>query len=276
MTPDRLQRKGRAGADLYAASLCPLSLCALAVGLAGCGGGQDLDAGTVLARDARAELIGTPAPAATDDPVTRPRTVELDVPARVLGASSLDDFLFQSADVALKADAQAFGPCLERRVAGRDEDFVAVRDPQTAILMHNGAQAVWQGGIDIGGCAPARRHNVLIVTYADRPTAYLPLLPGSSAAGLTARREATRTVFRAVEDHSTEQCIGDGKIRVRTTRLADDDARPGRDAWQEIWTTHYCGIDYDVTVRFTPDQSGTTIDVPPARIAAVDLGWPLP
>ncbi|MGF1455424.1 MAG: hypothetical protein ACFB6R_08615 [Alphaproteobacteria bacterium] len=248
----------------------------VALGLAACGGGGALESRAVLADDARAELVG--AEASTDDtPAAVMRAARDKVPDRVLGAGDLDDYLFQSAEAALKADANAFGPCLERRILRRSPDFERVKGNDLSVLLRTGAQAAWTTAVTVGGCAAPRRQNLLIITYADQPTAFLPLLPGDTLAGPTQGRQATRIAFKAVEDASENQCFGRGTIRVRTTRQVTPDPQtpdlPGR---REDWVVHFCGTDYRVPLTFTGPGQAEGPAVAALSVEEEDLDWPLP
>ncbi len=251
----------------------------LALLLGACGGTTTLDEGTILAEGARAELIGEPAQPSADESDPLPVTKVPDVPSKVRGASNLDDFLFQSAEVALKADAHAYGPCLNRRISGRSNTFDRYEGEALDVFTRNGARRAWLTQIFVGGCDEPRRHNILVVTFDKQPTAFVPLLPGDTRTDLETQKVATRTAYGIIEARVDSGCIDGGKIRIRTT---EDKGAVGlgrnkaKRAWKEIWTAHYCGKDYALTVVFTPDKSDTNIEVIESLTREVSTGWPLP
>ncbi len=283
----------------------PVGLCAalflsgaLAL-LGGCfGGGNRIDAASVLANGSEGEEAA-PAPAGPTAPVVplpgttrevsraqpgaapvagvEPVHVQ-DIPRRVLGQSQLEDYVEQSAAVALQADANAFGPCRARAITMRTNVFDKAPDESVEVFRRNGAVGGYVTEIMVGGCAPPRRHNVLIVPFRDQPTAILPLLPGTTKAGVSDQSRASRIALEAAERIAVETCSGQGSARIRTTETKGPfgaDRRVG--AWQEQWTAHYCGRDYAVTLIFTPRSDGPTrIEAPAglARLASID--WPLP
>ncbi len=252
--------------------MASLGLTALSLGA--CGSAQTIESRSVLADDARADLVGAEA-AESEVPAAAVQAAGDEVPARVLGAGDLDDYLFQSADVALKADANAFGPCLERSIQRRSPAFERLKGDDLAVFVRTGAEAAWTTSVMVGGCATARRQNLLIITYPDQPTAFLPLLPGDTLVGPAQGRQATRLAFKTVEDASDNQCLGGGNIRVRTTRLVPrDPSAPSSEGRREDWIIHFCGTDYHVPLVFA-DAEGTDA-VTALTVTETELDWPLP
>ncbi len=234
--------------------------------LAGCGGGPDP---SVLADGSRA-IYGASTEAAD----------ALEVPVRIRGASSVEDFLVQSAKVAMATDESTFGPCEARHVAGRSDRFDPFEAPVLDVFARNGAQRAWMTHLYVGGCGDPRRHNLVIVTFEDQPASFIGLLPGDTRAGTQLQRLATTRAYEAAAQTAGFDCRRADAARIRATRfegLVATDRRENAGAvWQERWTAHYCGTDYDVSLVFAPALDGSgAMDVEAVGAARTILeGWP--
>ncbi len=233
--------------------------------LTGCGG-SGFDSTTVLAEGERTGLAGQPARGSTVSETLR-------ISAGIRGASSVEDFLSQSAEAVLQADENAFGFCEERRIEQRSERYDPFEDPILDVFKRNGAEEAWRTHILVGGCAPPRLHNLIIVTFEDRPSAFIPLLPGSTQADPALQKEAALAVYETAALASGVDCPGQALPRIRDTRHVD-----GLDTeqfWREVWTAHYCGRDYAVPLTFHPEEGRPThVEADRANTARIDLDWP--
>ncbi len=244
-----------------------LLLCVAALGLSACGGAEGVTG--ILADEARVEAIGA-----------QTQRDSIDIPDRVLGESTLEDFLIQSADAVMQADAGAFGPCRDRHIVRRTDSFREYDGDILDVLKRNGARRAWRTKIYVGGCAEPRRHNVLVVTYRDQPSTFIPLLPGSTKADAAIQGRAAETAYETAAARSGETCRERGQARIRLTTFLSRIAEPGTSKderrWREVWTTHYCGRDYDVVMTFTPQRRALpTVTAAPQEVHASRLqDWP--
>ena len=117
----------------------------------------------------------------------------------------------------------------------------------------------WLEHVLVEGCDRSRQLNVLVAVQGPGSVAMNPMLPGTTRADPTLQKDATAYAFTAAAIAVT----GCPSMYVAETRyldvLPDPPIVPGKPGWSERWTIAHCATKTDVTLRFVPDTTGTSV-----------------
>lgn len=129
---------------------------------------------------------------------------------------------------------------------------------------HRFTSGAWRETVQATSCGKTRLHNVHTFVRSDRALQRSPMLPGSTVADLVLQGDAARMVYINVAAHAGKACppsqyfIEDTKfVRWDPTPIPNAKAGPNARAWDEEWTASACEKSMVLSVRFTPDATGT-------------------
>ena len=123
-------------------------------------------------------------------------------------------------------------------------------------------------GIRETGCGPERLLNALTIIQPDGSLQTIPLLPGTTITDPQLQQDSVPYAAGAL-GQMPAGCDQGGVINTRFVGLDGQPpgTRPQPGApprpWTEVWTLQACAKRVDVTIHFTPDQTGTEIRADP-------------
>lgn len=122
----------------------------------------------------------------------------------------------------------------------------------------------WKETVQATACGKTRVHNIHTMVRPDGALQRSPMLPGSTIADIMLQRDAAGMVYVSVAAHAGKECpraqhfIEDTKfLRWDAKPIRNAKAGPDAHAWDEEWTASACGKPMLLSVRFTPDATGT-------------------
>jgi hypothetical protein len=117
----------------------------------------------------------------------------------------------------------------------------------------------WIEGVKVEGCTTSGLFNVLTMARDGAPPRVGGLLPGVTRAAFELQRDALPTARSFAASKIPGGC---GELHVIDTSFEGFGAAGNPDlpaeSWRERWTFSGCGQQTTVTMRFTPDQTGTS------------------
>jgi hypothetical protein len=123
--------------------------------------------------------------------------------------------------------------------------------------------AQWKEVADANACGEQRRFNAL-VTIRDGKPQVTPEVPGDSAAGAVLEHDTLQYALAAIPKQSAG-CQMD-VLNAHVTSAYPVRQEGGlMSPWVEQWTVRSCGKKYLVTLHYTPDATGTTIEASPGE-----------
>jgi hypothetical protein len=122
----------------------------------------------------------------------------------------------------------------------------------------------WKETVQATSCGKMRTHNVFTAVRPDGALLRSPMLPGTTRADVVLQGDAARMVSLNVAAHAGKECpasqyfIEDTKfVSQDPTPVPNAKAGPNARAWNEEWAVSACGKPMIMSVRFTPDATGT-------------------
>ncbi|HEY7551730.1 MAG TPA: hypothetical protein VH913_19700 [Hyphomicrobiaceae bacterium] len=121
----------------------------------------------------------------------------------------------------------------------------------------------WKETVQATSCGKSRVHNVHTFVRPDGNLQRSPMLPGSTIADLLLQRDTVGLVYVNVAANAkdcprTQHFIEDTKfLHWDPKPIPNAKAGPNARAWDEEWTASACGKPMVLSVRFTPDATGT-------------------
>ena len=121
----------------------------------------------------------------------------------------------------------------------------------------------WKETVQATSCGKLRVHNVHTFVRPDGNLQRSPMLPGSTIADIPLQRDAAGLAYVNIAVHAkdcprAQHFIEDTKfVRWDSKPILNAKAGPNARAWDEEWTASACGNPIVLSVRFTPDATGT-------------------
>lgn len=125
----------------------------------------------------------------------------------------------------------------------------------------------WKETVQANSCGKVRLHNVHTFVRPDGNLQRSPMLPGSTIADILLQRDAAGLVYvniatRAGDCPRTQHFIEDTRfVGWASKAIPGAKAGPNARAWEEEWIASACGKPMVLSVRFTPDATGTAFAV---------------
>jgi len=120
-------------------------------------------------------------------------------------------------------------------------------------------KGAWKEEVRQEGCGQDRILNVLGVVQGPGTLGTVPLLPGNTRGDPQLQKDAVQYAMIAAGASGKDCAQG----YVENTEFTDQGDKPvagGKGPpWRELWTVIACGRKAQVTMRFIPDATGTTI-----------------
>jgi hypothetical protein len=131
-------------------------------------------------------------------------------------------------------------------------------------------KGAWKEEVREEGCGASRILNVLGFISEPGKLNAMPLLPGATRGVPLLQKDAVQYAFIAAKVTSKD-CT---EAYVEDTAFVDQGNKPiagGKGPpWRELWTIDLCGRKTQVTMRFTPDSTGTTIGAESPRLTPAE------
>jgi len=132
------------------------------------------------------------------------------------------------------------------------------------------AKGAWKEQVREEGCGTSRILNVLSSVPEPGKLNTVPLFPGTTRGVPLLQKDAVQYAFVAAK--VTNKDCNEGY--VEDTAFVDQGDKPiagGKGPpWRELWTIDVCGRETQVTMRFTPDSTGTTIGAESPRLTPAE------
>jgi hypothetical protein len=135
-----------------------------------------------------------------------------------------------------------------------------------ALVLFDGQRfraGAWKEAVQATSCGKSRVHNVHTFVRPDGNLQRSPMLPGSTIADIMLQTDTVRMAYINVAAQAkgcptAQHFIEDTKFLGWDSKpIANAKAGPDARAWDEEWTASACGNQMVLSVRFTPDATGT-------------------
>jgi hypothetical protein len=130
----------------------------------------------------------------------------------------------------------------------------------------------WKHTLTATGCGVSRTLNLFYIADGAGKVNRFPGAPGSTRADPVLQRDSIRYLLAGASAQVPKDCK---QIQLIDTEYLGPEADPlpgVKDSpWHEYWTVRGCGVSARVTMHFSPDATGTAINVKPEETKRVEV-----